>query len=59
MHQAQVLAMAGRPSEAEQMTLGIISREGSCIECYRLLSAIYSKKGNYTEVCVCARLCVF
>lgn len=46
---AQVLAMAGRPSEAEQMTLGIISREGSCIECYRLLSAIYSKRGNYTE----------
>lgn len=49
--------MAGRPSEAEQMTLGIISREGSCIECYRLLSAIYSKRGNYTEVCVCT-VCV-
>ncbi|CAN9508050.1 unnamed protein product [Ophioblennius macclurei] len=46
---AQVLAMAGHTKEAEMMTLGIISREGSCIECYRLLSAIYSKRGNYTE----------
>ncbi|KAF1372684.1 hypothetical protein PFLUV_G00268470 [Perca fluviatilis] len=46
---AQVLAMAGRTKEAETMTLDIISREGSCIECYRLLSAIYSKHGNYTE----------
>ncbi|KAG7235837.1 hypothetical protein INR49_002162, partial [Caranx melampygus] len=47
--QAQVLAMAGRTKEAEKMTLDIISREGSCIECYRLLSAIYSKRGNFTE----------
>uniref|UniRef100_A0A3Q3GTC8 Transmembrane O-mannosyltransferase targeting cadherins 1 n=1 Tax=Labrus bergylta TaxID=56723 RepID=A0A3Q3GTC8_9LABR len=46
---AQVLAMAGRTKEAEKMTQDIISREGSCIECYRLLSAIYSKRGNYTE----------
>ncbi|XP_029969777.1 protein O-mannosyl-transferase TMTC1 isoform X2 [Salarias fasciatus] len=46
---AQVLAMAGRSSEAEAMTLDIISREGGCIECYRLLSAIYSKRGNYTQ----------
>ncbi|XP_059181752.1 protein O-mannosyl-transferase TMTC1 [Centropristis striata] len=46
---AQVLAMAGRSKEAEKMTLDIISRERSCIECYRLLSAIYSKRGNYTE----------
>ncbi|XP_044041853.1 protein O-mannosyl-transferase TMTC1 isoform X1 [Siniperca chuatsi] len=46
---AQVLAMAGHTKEAEKMTLDIISREGSCIECYRLLSAIYSKRGNYTE----------
>lgn len=45
--------MAGRTKEAEKMTLDIISREGSCIECYRLLSAIYSKRGNYTEVCMC------
>ncbi|CAB1345815.1 unnamed protein product [Coregonus sp. 'balchen'] len=47
--QAQVLAMAGRSKEAEKMTLGIISKQGSCIECYRLLSAIHSKRGNYTE----------
>ncbi|XP_056280753.1 protein O-mannosyl-transferase TMTC1 isoform X2 [Pseudoliparis swirei] len=46
---AQVLAMAGHSKEAEKLTLDIISREGSCIECYRLLSAIYSKRGNYTE----------
>uniref|UniRef100_A0A673WW84 dolichyl-phosphate-mannose--protein mannosyltransferase n=1 Tax=Salmo trutta TaxID=8032 RepID=A0A673WW84_SALTR len=46
---AQVLAMAGRSKEAEKMTLGIILKQGSCIECYRLLSAIYSKRGNYTE----------
>ncbi|XP_067351825.1 protein O-mannosyl-transferase TMTC1 isoform X4 [Channa argus] len=46
---AQVLAMAGRTKEAEKMTLDIIYREGSCIECYRLLSAIYSKRGNFTE----------
>lgn len=49
--QAQVLAVADRPSEAEKLTLEIISKEISCIECYRLLSAIYSKRGNYTEVC--------
>uniref|UniRef100_A0A8C3G4M1 dolichyl-phosphate-mannose--protein mannosyltransferase n=1 Tax=Cyclopterus lumpus TaxID=8103 RepID=A0A8C3G4M1_CYCLU len=46
---AQVLAMSGRTKEAEKMTIDIIAREGSCIECYRLLSAIYSKRGNYTE----------
>ncbi|KAF3859080.1 hypothetical protein F7725_021479 [Dissostichus mawsoni] len=46
---AQVLAMAGRSKEAEKMTLDIISRDSGCIECYRLLSAIYSKRGNYTQ----------
>ncbi|KAJ8006454.1 hypothetical protein DPEC_G00107430 [Dallia pectoralis] len=46
---AQVLAMAGRSKEAEKMTLGIIPKQDSCIECYRLLSAIYSKRGNYTQ----------
>ncbi|XP_034434594.1 protein O-mannosyl-transferase TMTC1 isoform X5 [Hippoglossus hippoglossus] len=46
---AQVLAMVSHTIEAEKMTLDIISREGSCIECYRLLSAIYSKRGNFTE----------
>uniref|UniRef100_A0A8C1BG75 dolichyl-phosphate-mannose--protein mannosyltransferase n=1 Tax=Cyprinus carpio carpio TaxID=630221 RepID=A0A8C1BG75_CYPCA len=46
---AQVLAMAGRSVEAEKMTLSIISKTSNCIECYRLLSAIYSKQGNHTE----------
>ncbi|XP_073671117.1 protein O-mannosyl-transferase TMTC1 isoform X3 [Paramisgurnus dabryanus] len=46
---AQVLAMAGRSSEAEKMTMGIILKTSKCIECYRLLSAIYSKQGNHTE----------
>lgn len=45
--------MAGRSTEAEKMTLGIISKTANCIECYRLLSAIFSKQGNHTEVCVC------
>ncbi|XP_047246431.1 protein O-mannosyl-transferase TMTC1 isoform X3 [Girardinichthys multiradiatus] len=49
---AQVLAMAGQNSEAKKMTLDIISREATCIECYRLLSAIYSKRGNNTEALV-------
>uniref|UniRef100_A0A1A8IGM2 dolichyl-phosphate-mannose--protein mannosyltransferase n=2 Tax=Nothobranchius kuhntae TaxID=321403 RepID=A0A1A8IGM2_NOTKU len=46
---AQVLVMAGSTAEAEEVTLDIISRENSCLECYRLLSAIYSKHGNYTK----------
>uniref|UniRef100_A0A3B5K2A9 dolichyl-phosphate-mannose--protein mannosyltransferase n=1 Tax=Takifugu rubripes TaxID=31033 RepID=A0A3B5K2A9_TAKRU len=46
---AQVLAVADHTNEAEKLTLEIISKEISCIECYRLLSAIYSKRGNYTE----------
>ncbi|KAJ3612107.1 hypothetical protein NHX12_020384 [Muraenolepis orangiensis] len=46
---AQVLAMAGRPRETEQICLKILSRQSNCIECYRLLSAIYSKQGNYTQ----------
>lgn len=58
LSQAQVLAMAGRNKEAEKMTLEIISREDSCIECYRLLSAIYSKRGNYTEVGMSLHTCV-
>ncbi|KAJ8402447.1 hypothetical protein AAFF_G00369360 [Aldrovandia affinis] len=46
---AQVLAMAGRSKEAEKMTFGIISKNAGCIECYRLLSAIYSKRGSHGE----------
>uniref|UniRef100_A0A8C7Y041 dolichyl-phosphate-mannose--protein mannosyltransferase n=1 Tax=Oryzias sinensis TaxID=183150 RepID=A0A8C7Y041_9TELE len=46
---AQVLVMTSHSTEAEKMTQDIISREAGCIECYRLLSAIYSKRGNHTE----------
>ncbi|XP_077354800.1 protein O-mannosyl-transferase TMTC1 isoform X2 [Festucalex cinctus] len=46
---AQVLAMAGHTEEAEKMTRNILSRGKRCIECYRLLSSIYSKHGNHTQ----------
>ncbi|XP_061523855.1 protein O-mannosyl-transferase TMTC1 isoform X2 [Phycodurus eques] len=46
---AQVLAMAGDTKEAEKITRDIISRGNRCIECYRLLSSIYSKHGNHPE----------
>ncbi|XP_036376086.1 protein O-mannosyl-transferase TMTC1-like [Megalops cyprinoides] len=46
---AQVLAMAGRTKEAEKMTFGIVAKNAGCIECYRLLSAIYSKRGSHSE----------
>ncbi|MBN3321944.1 TMTC1 protein, partial [Atractosteus spatula] len=46
---AQVLAMAGRAKEAEEMTFGILSKNTACVECYRLLSAIYSKRGSHNE----------
>ncbi|XP_074181962.1 protein O-mannosyl-transferase TMTC1 isoform X2 [Rhinolophus sinicus] len=41
---AQVLAMMGQTKEAEKMTSHIVSEETGCLECYRLLSAIYSKQ---------------
>ncbi|XP_032329051.1 protein O-mannosyl-transferase TMTC1 isoform X2 [Camelus ferus] len=40
---AQVLAVMGQTKEAEKMTNHIVSEETGCLECYRLLSAIYSK----------------
>ncbi|KAJ8385766.1 hypothetical protein AAFF_G00182840 [Aldrovandia affinis] len=46
---AQVLAMAGRTKEAEKMMFWILSKNTGCIECYRLLSAIYSKRGSHNE----------
>lgn len=49
--QAQVLAVADHTNEAEKLMLEIISKDISCIECYRLLSAIHSKRGNNAEVC--------
>ncbi|XP_042323569.1 protein O-mannosyl-transferase TMTC1 isoform X3 [Sceloporus undulatus] len=46
---AQVLAMMGQTKEAEQMTNHIVTEEAECLECYRLLSAIYSKQENYNK----------
>ncbi|XP_024431569.2 protein O-mannosyl-transferase TMTC1 isoform X2 [Desmodus rotundus] len=46
---AQVLAMMGQTREAERMTNHIVSEETGCLECYRLLSAIYSKQENHNK----------
>ncbi|KAM5299958.1 protein O-mannosyl-transferase TMTC1 [Ctenodactylus gundi] len=44
---AQVLAVMGQTTEAEKMTNRIVSEETGCLECYRLLSAIYSKQEHH------------
>ncbi|XP_009993492.1 PREDICTED: transmembrane and TPR repeat-containing protein 1 [Chaetura pelagica] len=46
---AQVLAMMGRTKEAEKMTNHILHEDAECLECYRLLSAIYSKQEHYSK----------
>ncbi|XP_008162429.3 protein O-mannosyl-transferase TMTC1 isoform X6 [Chrysemys picta bellii] len=46
---AQVLAMMGQSKEAEKMTNHIVTEEAECLECYRLLSAIYSKQERYSK----------
>ncbi|XP_068047019.1 protein O-mannosyl-transferase TMTC1 isoform X3 [Anomalospiza imberbis] len=46
---AQVLAMMGRTKEAEKMTNHILNEDAACLECYRLLSAIYSKQELYAK----------
>uniref|UniRef100_A0A8C8RUT3 dolichyl-phosphate-mannose--protein mannosyltransferase n=1 Tax=Pelusios castaneus TaxID=367368 RepID=A0A8C8RUT3_9SAUR len=46
---AQVLAMMGQTKEAEKMTNHIVTEEVECLECYRLLSAIYSKQEHYSK----------
>ncbi|XP_075612348.1 protein O-mannosyl-transferase TMTC1 [Balearica regulorum gibbericeps] len=46
---AQVLAMMGRTKEAEKMTNHILNEDAECLECYRLLSAIYSKQEHYSK----------
>ncbi|NWT80541.1 TMTC1 protein, partial [Lanius ludovicianus] len=46
---AQVLAMMGQTKEAEKMTNHILSEDAVCLECYRLLSAIYSKQELYAK----------
>uniref|UniRef100_A0A673UER9 Protein O-mannosyl-transferase TMTC1 n=1 Tax=Suricata suricatta TaxID=37032 RepID=A0A673UER9_SURSU len=44
---AQVLAVMGQTREAEKMTNHIVSEETGCLECHRLLSAIYSKQERH------------
>ncbi|XP_074682326.1 protein O-mannosyl-transferase TMTC1 isoform X2 [Strix aluco] len=46
---AQVLAMMGQTKEAEKMTNHILNEDAECLECYRLLSAIYSKQEHYAK----------
>ncbi|XP_053890716.1 protein O-mannosyl-transferase TMTC1 isoform X2 [Malaclemys terrapin pileata] len=46
---AQVLAMMGQTKDAEKMTNHIVTEEAECLECYRLLSAIYSKQERYSK----------
>lgn len=48
--QAQVLAVMGQTKEAEKITERIVSEEAGCLECYRLLSAIYSKQEAHKKV---------
>ncbi|CAI9611155.1 unnamed protein product [Staurois parvus] len=43
---AQVQAVMGQSNEAETLTHRIAADAPDCIECYRLLSAIYSKQGE-------------
>lgn len=42
--------MMGRTKEAEKMTNHILNEDAECLECYRLLSAIYSKQELYAKV---------
>ncbi|XP_053412750.1 protein O-mannosyl-transferase TMTC1 isoform X2 [Nycticebus coucang] len=46
---AQVLAVMGQTKEAEKMTNHIVSEETGCLECYQLLSAIYSKQEHHDK----------
>ncbi|PIO35091.1 hypothetical protein AB205_0051100 [Aquarana catesbeiana] len=47
---AQVQAVMGQSNEAETLAHRIAAETPDCIECYRLLSAIYSKQEKYTKV---------
>ncbi|XP_069905700.1 protein O-mannosyl-transferase TMTC1 isoform X1 [Oryctolagus cuniculus] len=46
---AQVLAVMGQTREAERMTTHIVEEDSGCLECYRLLSAIYSKQEHHAK----------
>nr|KAF6454096.1 transmembrane O-mannosyltransferase targeting cadherins 1 [Molossus molossus] len=41
--------MMGQTKEAEKMTSHIVSEETGCLECYRLLSAIYSQQEQHRK----------
>ncbi|XP_018431934.1 PREDICTED: transmembrane and TPR repeat-containing protein 1 [Nanorana parkeri] len=46
---AQIQAVVSQSNEAETLALHIAADSPDCIECYRLLSAIYSKQEKYTK----------
>ncbi|XP_040201479.1 protein O-mannosyl-transferase TMTC1 [Rana temporaria] len=46
---AQVQIVMGQSNEAEALTHRIAAETPDCIECYHLLSAIYSKQEKYTK----------
>ncbi|XP_043943181.1 protein O-mannosyl-transferase TMTC1 [Protopterus annectens] len=46
---AQVLAMVGKVKDAEKLANHIAEKHAKCVECYRLLSAIYSKQEKYNK----------
>ncbi|XP_052031290.1 protein O-mannosyl-transferase TMTC1 isoform X3 [Apodemus sylvaticus] len=46
---AQVLAVMGQTTDAEKLTIHTVSEEPRCLECYRLLSAIYSKQEHHEK----------
>ncbi|XP_031754523.1 protein O-mannosyl-transferase TMTC1 isoform X2 [Xenopus tropicalis] len=46
---AQVLAVLGQIHEAEALAYGIAAEVPDCTECFRLLSAIYSKREDYVK----------
>lgn len=50
--------MMGRTKEAEKMTNHILNEDVECLECYRLLSAIYSKQEHYAKVAWLRGTCV-
>ncbi|KAM4677247.1 protein O-mannosyl-transferase TMTC1 [Discoglossus pictus] len=45
----QVLIVMGQPQEAESLALDIADEFDNCLECFRLLSAIYTKEENYPK----------
>ncbi|XP_069894367.1 protein O-mannosyl-transferase TMTC1 isoform X1 [Dipodomys merriami] len=46
---AQVLAVMEQMEEAEQIMSHMVAEEAGCLECYRLLSAIYSKQEHHDK----------